>query len=88
MANTSVVQKPGKGHRSGSSIIIGMRLTLALAFLAIVIVMFRQGANQSNWLTLMLYFIAFVITDRVAFAIRLRILHRQSDFKTPKNPID
>lgn len=86
MANTTVIHKPGKGPRYGSPIIIGLRLALALSFIAIVFIMLHQGANQSNWLTLMLYFVAFVITDRVAFAIRLRILHRESDFQNSEKP--
>ena len=78
MANTTFVHKPGKHSRYGSPIFIGLRIALAFLFLAATVLMWRQGASRSNWTTLAIYLFVFVATDRIAFAIRLRILSRES----------
>ena len=78
MANSTFVNKSGKQSRYAAPIFIALRIVLAVLFLAATILMWREGASRGNWLTLMIYLFVFIATDRIAFAIRLRILHRQS----------
>jgi hypothetical protein len=78
MANTTVVHKPGKHPRLGTPMLNVLRLALALLFLGAAFVLLRQGASRSTWLALSIYLFLFVATDRIAFAVRLRILNRES----------
>jgi len=78
MANTTVIHKSGKHSRFSTPMLNVFRLALALLFLAVAFVELRQGANRTTWLALSIYLFVFVATDRIVFAVRLRILNRQS----------
>lgn len=88
MANTTVIHKSGKHGRLGTPMLHVLRLALALLFVAVAFVLLRQGANGSTWLALSIYLFLFVATDRIAFAVRLRILNRESGSQSHQSNLD